>query len=132
MSNIVNIIGHYTPGGDLYCMPAIMYYARPGMMAYGHPAVGLFGGIVLWIVQLVIAYFVYKDAKDQKMSAPLWFILVIIPFFGYLAAVLYVIIREVRKPLEPEKTPVDTLKERYARGEISAEEFEKAKEILMK
>lgn len=113
-------------------MPAIMYYARPGMMAYGHPAVGLFGGIVLWIVQLVIAYFVYKDAKDQKMSAPLWFILVIIPFFGYLAAVLYVIIREVRKPLEPEKTPVDTLKERYARGEISAEEFEKAKEILMK
>ena len=93
---------------------------------------GLFGFIFLWIVQLVIAYFVYKDAKDQKMSAPLWFILVIIPFFGYMAAILYVIIREVRKPIEPEKTPVDTLKERYARGEITAEEFEKAKEILMK
>jgi putative membrane protein len=66
------------------------------------------------------------------MSAPLWFILVIIPFFGYMAAILYVIIREVRKPLEPEKTPVDTVKERFARGEISAEEFEKAKEILLK
>ena len=109
-----------------------MYRSHPGMIAPGHPAGGLFGLILLWLVQLVIAYFVYKDAKDQKMSAPLWFILVIIPFFGYMAAVLYVIIREVRKPLEPEKTPVDTLKERFARGEISAEEFEKAKEILMK
>jgi hypothetical protein len=38
------------------------------------------------------------------MSAPLWFILVIIPCFGYLIAAFYVIIREVRKPLEPEKT----------------------------
>jgi putative membrane protein len=113
-------------------MPAIMYRAQPGMFAHGHPAVGLFGFFLLWIVQLVIAYFVYKDAKDQKMSAPLWFILVIIPFFGYMAAILYVIIREVRKPLEPEKNPVDTLKERFARGEISAEEFEKAKEILLK
>lgn len=109
-------------------MPAFMCRAQPGMMAYGHPIFG----VALWLFQLVIAYFVYKDAKDQKMSAPLWFILVIIPFFGYLAAILYVIIREVRKPIEAEKTPIDTLKERYARGEITAEEYEKAKEILTK
>jgi len=105
-----------------------MYHAQPGMMTHGSP---LFG-IALWLFQLVIAYFVYKDAKDQKMSAPLWFILVIIPFFGYLAAILYVIIREVRKPIEAEKTPLDIVKERYARGEITAEEYEKAKEILTK
>lgn len=102
------------------------------MVPHGHPAWGLFGLIILWVIQLVLAYFVYKDAKDQKMSAPLWFILVIISFFGYLAAILYLIIREVRKPVELEKTPVDTLKERFTRGEISAEEFEKAKELLMK
>jgi uncharacterized membrane protein len=109
-----------------------MMYQTPGLIAHGPPAGGFLMMIVLWLVQLVIAFFIYKDAKDQKMSAPLWFILVIIPFFGFLVAVLYVIIREVRKPLEPELTPVDILKARYAKGEITGEEFEKARDILVK
>jgi len=97
-----------------------------------HPGFGFIGILIAWLVQLVIGWFVYRDAKEQKMSAPLWFILVIIPFFGYLLAVLYLIIREVRKPLEAEKSPVDILKERFAEGQISAEEYEKGKEILLK
>ena len=105
-------------------MPIAMHHASP------------FGGIlffaVIWIVQLVIGYFVYKDAEKQKMSAPLWFILVAIPFFGYFLAVLYVIIREVRKPVTSEKDPLDILRERFARGEISAEDFEKGKALITK
>jgi putative membrane protein len=109
-----------------------IYHPQPGIAVHAHPVFGVLAMIGLWIVQLVIAYFVYKDAKEQKMSAPLWFILVIIPFFGYLAAVLYLIIREVRKPVEPERTPLDVLKERLAKGEITAEEFQKTSEILVK
>jgi uncharacterized membrane protein len=112
-------------------MPLRTYPAQPGIATHAYPG-WIFVPIGLWIVQLVIAYFVYKDARDQKMSAPLWFILVIIPFFGYLAAILYLIIREVRKPIEPEKTALDILKERFAKGEITAEEYQQASGILEK
>jgi len=88
--------------------------------------------IIAWIVQLVIAYFVYKDAKEQKMSAPLWFIFVIIPMYGFLLAILYGIIREVRMPIETQKTPLDILKARFAKGEITGEEYENGKDVLMK
>ena len=66
------------------------------------------------------------------MSAPLWFILVILPMVGFLLAVLYVIIREVRMPIETKNTPVNILKERLARGEITTEEYELRKDALMK
>jgi len=106
--------------------PSFMYSAYPM-----HPFFGLYM-IIIWLVQLVIAYFVYKDAKEQKMSAPLWFILVILPMAGFFLAVLYVIIREVRMPIGTSNTPLDILKTRFARGEIPLEEYEKAKDALMK
>ncbi len=54
-----------------------------------HPVFGLAFMIFIWLVQLVTAYLVYKDAKEQKMSALLWFILVIIPMFGFLVATIF-------------------------------------------
>ena len=51
---------------------------------------------------------------------------------GFLLAVLYVIIREVRMPIETKNTPVNILKERLARGEITTEEYELRKDALMK
>jgi putative membrane protein len=97
-----------------------------------HPLFGLGFMMITWLIQLVIAYFVYKDAKEQNMSAPLWFILVILPMVGFLLAVLYVIIREVRMPVEVKNIPIDILKERFARGEITLEEYEMRKDALMK
>jgi uncharacterized membrane protein len=95
-----------------------------------HPALRLLPILILWIVQLVIGYFVYRDAGKQKMSAPLWFILVIIPVFGFPLAVLYAIIREVRQPVAAGNAPLAILGERFARGEITAEEYEKGRALL--
>ncbi|WP_052291891.1 hypothetical protein [Methanoregula boonei] len=54
--------------------------------------------IGLWVIQLLIAFLLYRDAKEQKMLAPVWTIFAIIPFFGYLTDLLYLIIREIRAP----------------------------------
>jgi uncharacterized membrane protein len=97
-----------------------------------HPFARLTGIVILWIIQLAIGYLVYRDAEKQKMSAQLWFILVILPIFGYFVAVIYMIVREVRRPAMPGKEPLNALRERFARGEITADEYEKGKELIAK
>ena len=106
--------------------PGFMY-----SMYQMHPVFGLYFMIIIWLVQLVIAFLVYKDAKEQKMSPLLWFILVIVPMFGFLVATIYVIIRAFRMPMEAQKNPLDILKERLAKGEITTEEYERRKSALM-
>ena len=76
-------------------MPPFMYHA--------HPFAGPVLMIVVWIVQLLIAFLIYRDAKEQKMLAPVWVILAILPMFGYLVDMLYLIIREVRPSQKTEK-----------------------------
>jgi hypothetical protein len=44
---------------------------------------------------------------------PLWFILVILLMVGFLPAVLYGIIREVRMPIEPKNSLVTLLKRAF-------------------
>jgi hypothetical protein len=68
----------------------------PPYMYQMHPFAGPVLMIVIWIVQLLIAYLIYRDAKEQKMLAPAWGILAILPMFGLLADLLYLVIREVR------------------------------------
>jgi len=61
--------------------------------------------IALWVIQLLIAYLIYRDAKDQKMLTAVWVILAILPVFGYLVDVLYLIIRETRPSLKTNNPP---------------------------
>jgi hypothetical protein len=62
--------------------------------------------IVIWLVQLFVAFLIYRDAKEQKMLAPVWAILAVLPMFGYGADLLYLIIREFRPVRVTEKPPV--------------------------
>ena len=71
-------------------MPPYMLVHTP------HPFAGIILMAVIWIVQLIIAYLIWRDAKEQKMLAPVWGLLGIIPMFGFLVDLIYLIIRELR------------------------------------
>ena len=64
--------------------------------------------IGIWIVQLLIAFLIYRDAKEQKMLAPVWVILAILPMFGFLIDILYLLVRELR-PVPRKETPPASL-----------------------
>lgn len=51
--------------------------------------------IGIWVIQLLIAWLILRDAKEQKMLGPVWVILSIIPMFGLLTDVIYLVIREI-------------------------------------
>jgi len=68
----------------------------PPYMMHAHPAGGLLLLIAVWIVQLLVAFLIWRDAKEQKMLAPVWVILAILPFFGFIVDLLYLLVRELR------------------------------------
>jgi putative membrane protein len=91
--------------------------------------------MLAWIVLfLVIGYFVYLDANKRGMNGILWWILIIIPMIGIIALIFYIILRETgtQKSISEGKTAIDILKERYAKGEITSEQFQKMCEELKK
>lgn len=53
---------------------------------------------------------------------------------GMVALIVWAVVTVTRRSgdagREPQQTPLDILRERYARGEITAEEFEQAKRTL--
>ena len=108
-------------------------YDGYGMMGYGYGYP--FGGwwILCWIIVFaIIGYFVYRDANSRGMHGGLWWFLIIIPMVGIFALILYLIIREIRegRPIHEGKTAMDILKERYAKGELTGEQFRTMSEDL--
>lgn len=99
---------------------------------WGVPAMG-FWMIGIWIVFIVIAFLVYKDAEQRNMNGLLWFILVIIPWIGILFLIVYLIIRseeaEIEEAIENAQKILD---ERYAKGEITREEYLQMKKDMEK
>jgi putative membrane protein len=74
---------------------------------WGIPFMG-FWWIGVWIIQLVIAFLVYKDAEKRENNGLLWFVLVVLPWIGIIFLIIYLIIREEKT--EAEETISDALK----------------------
>jgi membrane protease YdiL (CAAX protease family) len=77
---------------------------------YGLPDEGVLFGIgaltcgivaVIWIVWLVLAIWVYKDAEKRGMSGILWALIVF--FLGIIGLIIYLVIRSSNKGLTPQQ-----------------------------
>ena len=99
---------------------------------YGAPFGGFLWMGIAWLLQLFLAYLVYQDAKQRDVNPVLWAILVAIPMIGWLFLVIYVIIRETGRPVQGggQSSAKAILDERFAKGEITAEEYRKMKDEL--
>lgn len=114
-------------------IPGIVFNHMDGhhmMDWWGFPFIG-FWMIGVWLVFVVIAFLVYDDAEKRGMNGLLWFVLVILPWIGLLFLIIYLIIREEKtKQLPPLKSAKDILDERYARGEITGEEYQRMRKDI--
>jgi len=89
--------------------------------------------ICVWLVFVVIAFLVYKDAEKRGMDGTLWFVLVILPMVGILFLIIYLIIREEKTLRDTsQKSANAILDERYARGEITKGEYQRMKKDIKK
>ncbi|WP_287261826.1 SHOCT domain-containing protein [Methanothrix sp.] len=81
-----------------------------------------------WLVFLVIAYLVYKDAEARGMNGLLWAVLVVLPWIGMLFLLIYLLKREeIGGSIRNAESILD---ERYARGELTRDEYLRMKEDL--
>ena len=118
------------------------YYHMMDWMGWDwFPFMGL-GSIFVWIVFLVIAYIVYKDAESRGLNGLLWGLPILIPWLGVVFLILYLILREDKRfvnsaskthiETKTEKSPSEILDERYARGELAREQFMQMKDDIRK
>jgi putative membrane protein len=81
-----------------------------------------------WVIFVIIGILIYKDAEKRGMSGLLWFVLVILPWVGILFLIIYLIIREDKAaPKSEHKSANALLDERYAKGEITREDYQRMK-----
>ena len=88
----------------------------------------------MWIIFLFIAMVVYQDAEKRGRSdGLLWFILLLIPWVNVIALIMYLIVRsEGYSEHQLHVNATSILEQRYARSEISRDDFHQMKEDIRK
>jgi putative membrane protein len=104
------------------------YYAQAGPF----PFMGLFKIVILlafliWLVFLALAILVYKDADKRGLNGLLWGLPILIPWLGAIFLILYLILRDGGQLATRTTKTSDVLDERYAKGELTREQY-----LLMK
>jgi putative membrane protein len=83
------------------------------------------------VIFVIIGVLIYRDAEKRGMNGLLWFILVILPWIGILFLILYLIIRkDTATPITEHKSANLILDERYAKGEITREDYQRMKKDI--
>jgi len=82
--------------------------AEPGDLGYALLAFLVFGGIILFIIGLIavwilLAVWVYRDAKKRGMEATLWLLLVLLT--GFIGLIVYLIVRREHPIQQPPPPP---------------------------
>jgi TctA family transporter len=82
--------------------------AEPGGFGYAFLALLVFGGIILFIIGLFIvwillAVWVYRDARKRGMEATLWLLVVLLT--GFIGLIVYLIVRRDHPIQQPPPPP---------------------------
>jgi TctA family transporter len=82
--------------------------AEPGGFGYAFLALLVFGFFILFIIGLIavwilLAVWVYRDAKKRGMEATLWLLLVLLT--GFIGLIVYLIVRREHPIQQPPPPP---------------------------
>lgn len=94
------------------------------------------GAIFVWLIFAVIAYLVYKDAEKRGLNGLLWGLPILVPWVGVIFLILYLVLREgghrIAGSIVGRMGPEEILDERYAKGELTREQYVQMKDDIKK
>jgi putative membrane protein len=100
------------------------YYAQAKLFPFmGFFKIFILLAFLIWLVFLVLAFLVYKDANNRGLNGLLWGLPILIPWLGAIFLILYLILRDGGQLAAKKITTSNILDERYAKGQLTREQY---------
>jgi len=100
------------------------YYGQAGLFPFmGFFKIAILLAFLIWLVFLVLAFLVYKDADKRGLNGLLWGLPMLIPWLGAIFLILYLILRDGGQLAARKTRSSDILDERYAKGELTRDQY---------